>query len=136
MWSAGTAFWKLLLKQFDDLLVKILIGSAIVSFLLALVDGEHGAHAFLEPAVILLILAANAAVGVITETNAGKAIEELKAYAADVATVVRSGEWAHVKPHPSTAPPWALSLEAVVCRPPLHPACQGGGAGGRGGSDG
>lgn len=80
--------------QFDDLLVKILIGSAIVSFLLALLDGEHGVNAFLEPAVILLILAANAAVGVITETNAGKAIEELKAYTADVATVVRSGEWA------------------------------------------
>ena len=91
--------------------MKILIGSAIVSFLLALLDGEHGVNAFLEPVVILLILAANAAVGVITETNAGKAIEELKAYTADVATVVRSGEWAQAKAPPSTLNSAPLSLE-------------------------
>lgn len=47
----GTPFWKLVLKQFDDLLVKILIVSAIVSFLLALINGETGLSAFLEPSV-------------------------------------------------------------------------------------
>ncbi|KAF9621155.1 hypothetical protein IFM89_016649 [Coptis chinensis] len=88
----GTPFWKLVLKQFDDLLVKILIAAAVVSFVLALVDGETGLTAFLEPSVILMILAANAAVGVITETNAEKALEELRAYQADVATVLRNGE--------------------------------------------
>lgn len=87
----STPFWKLVLKQFDDLLVKILIVSAIVSFLLALINGETGLSAFLEPSVILMILAANAAVGVITETNAEKALEELRAYQADVATVLRNG---------------------------------------------
>ncbi|KAI3784247.1 hypothetical protein L1987_43342 [Smallanthus sonchifolius] len=87
----STPFWKLVLKQFDDLLVKILIAAAIVSFLLALVNGETGLAAFLEPTVILMILAANAAVGVITETNAEKALEELRAYQADVATVMRNG---------------------------------------------
>ncbi|KAM3688489.1 hypothetical protein ACB094_10G155600 [Castanea mollissima] len=86
-----TPFWKLVLKQFDDLLVKILIAAAIVSFILALINGETGLTAFLEPSVILMILAANAAVGVITETNAEKALEELRAYQADVATVLRNG---------------------------------------------
>ncbi|XP_043708710.1 calcium-transporting ATPase 3, endoplasmic reticulum-type [Telopea speciosissima] len=89
--EGSTPFWKLVLKQFDDLLVKILIGAALVSFLLALINGETGVTAFLEPSVILLILAANAAVGVITETNAEKALEELRAYQADVATVLRNG---------------------------------------------
>lgn len=87
----STPFWKLVLKQFDDLLVKILIGSAVVSFLLALINGETGLSAFLEPGVILMILAANAAVGVITETNAEKSLEELRAYQADTATVLRNG---------------------------------------------
>ncbi|CAI5971971.1 unnamed protein product, partial [Closterium sp. NIES-65] len=90
----GTPFWKLVLKQFDDLLVKILLVSAVVSFLLALANGESGWHAFVEPAVILLILIANATVGVVTETNAEKALEELKAYQADVATVLRNGRLA------------------------------------------
>ncbi|XP_038886243.1 calcium-transporting ATPase 3, endoplasmic reticulum-type isoform X1 [Benincasa hispida] len=84
-------FWKLVLKQFDDLLVKILIVAAVVSFLLALINGETGVTAFMEPSVILMILAANAAVGVITETNAEKALVELRAYQAEIATVMRNG---------------------------------------------
>lgn len=48
---AGAPFWKLVLKQFDDLLVKILIASALISFILALINGETGLTAFLEPSV-------------------------------------------------------------------------------------
>ncbi|OAE30699.1 hypothetical protein AXG93_402s1120 [Marchantia polymorpha subsp. ruderalis] len=112
----GTPFWKLVLKQFDDLLVKILIAAAVVSFLLAIMNGDTGFTAIVEPSVILLILAANAAVGVITETNAEKALEELKAYQADVATVLRNGLWSILPA--SELVPGDLVEVAVGCQIP------------------
>merc|ERR1719464_733286 len=82
----------LIIKQFEDLLVLILLGSAVVSLILGfLEDKDSYFEIFIEPAVILLILFANAIVGVWQESSAEEAIERLKEFEAKNATVIRAG---------------------------------------------
>jgi Ca2+-transporting ATPase len=82
-----------ILEQFGDPLVKILLGAAVVSFLLALTgDQNEGISAYIEPFVILLILIANATIGVWQDINADKAIDALKKLQASKCTVQRGGK--------------------------------------------
>jgi Ca2+ transporting ATPase len=47
-----TPLWELILEQFKDQLVIILLGSAAVSFVLALLEEGGGWTAFVDPAVV------------------------------------------------------------------------------------
>ncbi|GMP43902.1 hypothetical protein CsSME_00013079 [Camellia sinensis var. sinensis] len=91
----GKPLWRLVLEQFDDMLVKILLVAAFISFILAYLHGnetgESVFEAYVEPFVIVLILVLNAIVGVWQETNAEKALEALREMQCESAKVLRDG---------------------------------------------
>ncbi|KAK4151468.1 hypothetical protein C8A00DRAFT_35872 [Chaetomidium leptoderma] len=92
-----TPIWELILEQFKDQLVLILLGSAAISFVLALFEDEGGWSAFVDPVVILTILILNAVVGVSQESSAEKAIAALQEYSANEANIVRNGKIHRIK---------------------------------------
>ena len=77
------------LDQFKDVMILILIAAAIVSFVVACVEGNPGE--FFEPALILLIVILNAVMGMLQESKAEKALDALKSMSAPHARVLRDG---------------------------------------------
>ena len=75
-------FWALLLRQFKNFLVIVLIVASLISLFL----GE-----FVDAAAIMAIVVLNAALGVVQESKAEEALAALKKMTAPEATVLRDG---------------------------------------------
>ncbi len=76
-------------EQFKDVMIIILIAAAVVSFGIAIAEGNP--KEFFEPALILLIVVLNAVMGVLQESKAEKALEALQSMSALHAKVIRDG---------------------------------------------
>lgn len=87
-------WWRVFLEQFQDLLVWILLGAAIIS---ALTD--NGESAVVIGAVLLL----NAVLGTVEHERAEKSLESLRALSAPEARVLRKGM------------PMRIPAEEIVC---------------------
>lgn len=75
------------LKQFLDPMIIVLLVAALISFVLALVEGNGIADVF----IILFVVVLNSVLGVMQESKAEKAIEALKAMTKAKCRVIRDG---------------------------------------------
>jgi Ca2+-transporting ATPase len=91
-------FWHMLLGQFNNFLVLILISASVVSFLL---------DEYVDAGAIMAIVILNAILGVVQESKAEEALAALKKLAAPEAHVIRDG-------HLITVPAQELVLGDVV----------------------
>lgn len=76
--------WLLLLKQFQDFLIVVLLAATLIAGVL----GEY-----IDAIAIMVIVLVNGFIGFFQEQKAEKSLEKLKELSAPVAHVLRDGEW-------------------------------------------
>ncbi|HEX7236295.1 MAG TPA: cation-translocating P-type ATPase [Gammaproteobacteria bacterium] len=99
--------WMLLLAQFADYMILVLLGAAVI----AGVVGDA-----LDTLVIVAIVVLNALIGFVQEYRAERALAALKAMAAPVATVMRGGT-PHTEPASHLVPGDVVRVEAGAIVP-------------------
>ena len=76
------------IDQFKDAMILILLAAAVISFVIAFIEKEPSE--LFEPLLILLIVILNAALGVLQESKAEKALDALKSMSVPHARVLRN----------------------------------------------
>ncbi|HAL36899.1 MAG TPA: ATPase [Polaromonas sp.] len=88
--SGNRSLWSLVVDQFSDFMILVLIAAAVISGVI----GE-----LVDTLVILLIVLLNAAIGLVQAWRADQALAALQRLAEAQATVLRSGQVQHVPAH-------------------------------------
>lgn len=100
--ARGTPLWRRFVAQFDNLLIYVLLGSALISAILG--------HA-VDTGVILGVVVINAIFGVLQEGKAERALDAIRAMIAPRASVLRDGRRVSVEAA-AVVPGDVLLLEA------------------------
>jgi Ca2+-transporting ATPase len=100
--TAGRSSWEILLDQFKNIMLLMLIAVAIISGVLDAVDLYHSNGAtkegipFKDTIAILLIVILNGVLGYLQESRAEKALAALKSLSSPKVQVIRAGQRAEV----------------------------------------
>ena len=98
--TGGRSAWEMLLDQFKDFMLLMLIGVAVISGILDLIDLQSGGAAgeipFKDTIAIMLIVTLNGVLGYLQESRAEKALAALKRLSAPIVRVIRDREQVEV----------------------------------------
>ena len=94
--------------QFNDFMILILLSAAAVSLTVSLVNGDRD---FLDPAIILFIVTANAVLGLVQEYKAERSIKALQGLARPETVVLRDNQHTRI-PTGELVPGDIILLEA------------------------
>ncbi len=88
-------WWKMLYRQFTDLMVILLMVSALIAIAFGLFEGEEGG--LIDGLVIFAIVIINAGIGFFQEFKAEKALEALQKLISPTTLVIRNGQKQQIK---------------------------------------